>query len=73
MRLVLYDTENAIHHNELLRQRRLCGWGEDEIPTWTELIRSKQRVRRIRPNTVFHTRLKFSVDEKVAVVDFARR
>lgn len=45
MRLALYELGNAVHHNELVRQRRLCGWGEEDIPAWQDMIRSGERVR----------------------------
>lgn len=44
MRLQLFDVNSAKEHTELVRQRRLCGWNEEEIPAWMDMIRSGERV-----------------------------
>lgn len=48
MRLQTYDVDSEIERTELVRQRRLCGWGEEDIPYWLTLIRKGDRVNPIR-------------------------
>ena len=45
LRFQAVDTKSAVEHNELVRQRRLCGWGEPDIASWKKLIENGDRVR----------------------------
>lgn len=44
LRLQNVNPDDEAEMTELVRQRRLCGWGEETIPTWRELIRKGDRV-----------------------------
>lgn len=44
MRLQSYNVDSEVERTELVRQRRLCGWGEEDIPYWLTLIRKGDRV-----------------------------